>query len=228
MAIISPKRLCCGKDSVISPSFVVCDFWDVSENIGNFVLLCLTLLVVFVKLQFKGFVISTLVCCLRFPIPAWKWWLMNNNSGEEEIKITIPTNSELVGSSVSVIFFFQCAFGTWKIEWSLIVPVIFFIDQDVADVIAKYKWNFIPMIYPWKFDTCKKTDWCLANILSGINHIILFFSVLVLFFVFECLNEMQVTPFTLDSLDEKHAIYTTLPKTFWDAMFCYVGKTSIL
>ena len=28
-----------------------------------------------------------------------------------------------------------------------------FTDQDVADVIAKYKWNFIPMIYPWKFDT---------------------------------------------------------------------------
>ena len=28
-----------------------------------------------------------------------------------------------------------------------------FTDQDVADVIAKYKWNFIPMMYPWKFDT---------------------------------------------------------------------------
>ena len=132
----------------------------------------------------KRFCYCTLVCCLRFLVPAWNWWLMNNNSGEREIKITTPTNSELVGSSVSVIFFLMCFryVKNWMIIICKIVPDISFIDQDVADVIAKYKWNLIPMIYPWKFDTCKKTDWCLANLLSGINHIILFFSVLVLFF----------------------------------------------
>ena len=66
---------------------------------------------------------------------------MNNNSGEREIKITTPTNSELVGSSVSVIFFLMCFryVKNLMIIICQIVPDISFIDQDVADVIAKYK-----------------------------------------------------------------------------------------
>ena len=32
------------------------------------------------------------------------------------------------------------------------------------------------------------------------------------FFVFECLNDTQVTQFTLGHFDEEHAIYTILPK----------------
>ena len=100
----------------------------------------------------------TLVCCLRFLVPAWNWWLMNNNSGEKEIKITTPTNSELdpVFQWISFGFFNGFLVSVHEklddyylqdCSWHI------FTDQDVADVIAKYKWNFIPMMYPWKFDT---------------------------------------------------------------------------
>ena len=112
----------------------------------------------------KRFCYCTLVCCLRFLVPAWNWWLMNNNSGEKEIKITTPTNSELVGSSVSVNFLwlFQWVFGigTWKIGWLLFARLFltYFYRPGCGWCDSKIQMNSNPIIYLWKFDTCEKID----------------------------------------------------------------------
>ena len=231
----------------------------------------------------KRFCYCTLVCCLRFLVPAWNWWLMNNNSGEKEIKITTPTNSELVGSSVSVNFLwlFQWVFGigTWKIGWLLFArlfltyfyrPGCGWCDSKIQ---MKFHSNDIPLKV-WHVHVRKLIDvlltywvelttlfhfslfWCCFFVFEWNASDTIFFgslwwrtcnipysskkhfgaqcfamsekhqfvNILVLFFVFECLSETQVTPFSLDHFDEEHAIYTILPKNILGRSVCYVGK----
>ena len=177
----------------------------------------------------KRFCYCTLVCCLRFLVPAWNWWLMNNNSGEKEIKITTPTNSELVGSSVSVNFLwlFQWVFGigTWKIGWLLFArlfltyfyrPGCGWCDSKIQ---MKSHSNDIPLKV-WHVHVRKLIDVLLTYWveLTTLFHFSLFWC------CFLCLSETQVTPFSLDHFDEEHAIYTILPKNILGRSVCYVGK----
>ena len=132
----------------------------------------------------KRFCYCTLVCCLRFLVPAWNWWLINNNSGEKEIKITTPTNSELDPVFQWISFgFFKVFLVLEKLNNHYLKNCFWYIFHRPgcgwcdSKIQLKLQPNDIPLKiwHMWE-------NWLMS--LSGINHTFFIFSVLVLFFVF--------------------------------------------
>ena len=116
------------------------------------------------EIKVKGFVIapSFVVCVFWSPLETGDSWttIVGRRKSKSRHQLTqnwIQCFSEFLLAFSRYFWYLK----NWIIIIWKIVSDISFIDQDVADVIAKYKWNSNPIIYLWKFDTCEKIDWCL-------------------------------------------------------------------